>query len=176
MHAKSFVHHARYAGLILVAVVALLGALLPAAVFAAPAEARYGQMGNGGNAPYNSQNYDWNRNNNDSRNNNGWNQNYRNNQPYNSPQHNYQQPYRPNDGYHQDGNSYGRCERVYVVRIGDTLSGIASRYRVSVYALMNANNIRNANRIYAGQRLCITSGYQNEMPNRWQDGPQHYQR
>jgi len=43
----------------------------------------------------------------------------------------------------------------YVVRSGDTLSGIASRYGVSVSELVAANNLRSANRIYVGQRLLI---------------------
>ncbi|MGB3058604.1 MAG: LysM domain-containing protein, partial [Anaerolineae bacterium] len=36
---------------------------------------------------------------------------------------------------------------------GDTLSGIAARTGASVNALMQANGISNANRIYAGQTL-----------------------
>ena len=46
-------------------------------------------------------------------------------------------------------------QRVHVVRWGETLSGIAARYGVSVWALMRANGLRSANRIYAGQRLLI---------------------
>ena len=41
----------------------------------------------------------------------------------------------------------------YTVKAGDTLSGIAVRTGTSVNALMQANGIRNANRIYAGQTL-----------------------
>ncbi len=48
-----------------------------------------------------------------------------------------------------------QCRRVYVVKQGDTLSAIARRYRVSVRSLVQVNRIRNANRIYVGQRLCI---------------------
>ena len=44
---------------------------------------------------------------------------------------------------------------VYVVRRGDTLSAIARRYGVTLAALMSQNGIRNANRIYIGQRLAI---------------------
>jgi lipoprotein-anchoring transpeptidase ErfK/SrfK len=47
---------------------------------------------------------------------------------------------------------------VYVIRRGDTLSGIASRHGTSVNALMAANGIRDENRIYAGQRLIVRSG------------------
>ena len=42
----------------------------------------------------------------------------------------------------------------YVVRRGDTLSGIGLRYGVTVRAVMNANGLRGT-RIYSGQRLCI---------------------
>jgi LysM repeat protein len=44
---------------------------------------------------------------------------------------------------------------VYVIRRGDSLSSIAARHGTSVAALMSANGISNANRIYAGQRLVI---------------------
>src|SRR5690606_38558289 len=43
------------------------------------------------------------------------------------------------------------------VRRGETLSGIASRYGVTVRQIMNANNLRST-RIRAGQRLRITGG------------------
>jgi len=45
--------------------------------------------------------------------------------------------------------------KIYVVRRGDTLSQIAVHYGVSIRTLMRINNIRNANRIYTGQRLRI---------------------
>ena len=41
----------------------------------------------------------------------------------------------------------------YTIKKGDTLSGIAARTGASVNALMQANGISNANRIYAGQTL-----------------------
>ena len=41
----------------------------------------------------------------------------------------------------------------YTVKTGDTLSSIAARTGTSVNALMQANGIRNADRIYAGQTL-----------------------
>ncbi len=44
---------------------------------------------------------------------------------------------------------------VYTVALGDTLSGIAWRYGVSVTALVQANNLLNPNYIYAGQKLVI---------------------
>ncbi len=43
----------------------------------------------------------------------------------------------------------------YVVRRGDTLSGIAYRFGTTYQRLMQLNGIRNPNRIYAGQRLRI---------------------
>jgi len=49
-------------------------------------------------------------------------------------------------------------KRAYVihrVRFGETLSGIALRYRVSVRRIVHANHLRSASRIRAGQRLKI---------------------
>lgn len=43
----------------------------------------------------------------------------------------------------------------HVVQAGETLSGIAARYGVSVQALMQANGITNPSLIYVGQRLTI---------------------
>jgi LysM repeat protein len=50
------------------------------------------------------------------------------------------------------------CGQVYVVRYGDTLSGIAYRFGISASALMHANGIVNPNCIYAGQKLTIPCG------------------
>lgn len=47
---------------------------------------------------------------------------------------------------------------VYVVRPGDTLDGIASRFGTTATALARANGVRNPNLIIAGQRLTVTSG------------------
>ncbi len=48
---------------------------------------------------------------------------------------------------------------VYTVRRGDTLIKIASRFGVTVGAILRANpQIKNPDRIYAGQRLNIPSG------------------
>lgn len=46
-------------------------------------------------------------------------------------------------------------QRTYIVRYGDTLSGIAYRYGVNVYTLARNNGISNINWIYPGQRLTI---------------------
>jgi LysM repeat protein len=46
----------------------------------------------------------------------------------------------------------------YTVRRGDTLSSIAWRHRVNVWAIVRANKIANPNRIYAGQRIYIPGG------------------
>lgn len=48
-----------------------------------------------------------------------------------------------------------RCDNTYRVRRGDSLSEIARHFGVSVNALAKANGIKNPNRIYAGQVLCI---------------------
>jgi len=44
---------------------------------------------------------------------------------------------------------------VYVVKKGDTLSGIASKYNTTYQALAKYNNISNPNLIYAGQNIKI---------------------
>jgi lipoprotein-anchoring transpeptidase ErfK/SrfK len=43
----------------------------------------------------------------------------------------------------------------YIVRAGDTLAKIAARYGTTVSTLMRLNGIKNANRIYTGQRLTV---------------------
>jgi LysM repeat protein len=43
----------------------------------------------------------------------------------------------------------------HVVAPGETLSGIAARYGVSISELVLANGLRDANAIYSGQRLLI---------------------
>jgi LysM repeat protein len=50
------------------------------------------------------------------------------------------------------------AERSHTVRSGEHLIGIARRYGVTVGALVAANGIANASRIYAGQRLAIPGG------------------
>src|SRR5258706_16432950 len=45
----------------------------------------------------------------------------------------------------------------HTVREGETLTSIANRYRISVNALIAANNITDPNALYAGQNLLIPS-------------------
>ena len=47
---------------------------------------------------------------------------------------------------------------IHRVKRGETLSGIALKYGTTVRQLMRLNNLRNANRIYSGQRLVIRPG------------------
>jgi LysM repeat protein len=47
---------------------------------------------------------------------------------------------------------------LHTVQVGDTLHSIAQRYGVTQDAIMSANGISNANRIYVGQRLQIPGG------------------
>lgn len=47
------------------------------------------------------------------------------------------------------------AKRVYVVKAGDTLSGIAKKYSTTVKDLQAKNDIANPNKIYAGQRLYV---------------------
>lgn len=58
-------------------------------------------------------------------------------------------------GYGWDDDADDGCIAHYFVYRGDTLSRIAARYGVSVYAIAGANGIHNINRIYPGQYLCI---------------------
>ncbi|MDO9514918.1 MAG: LysM peptidoglycan-binding domain-containing protein [Syntrophales bacterium] len=46
---------------------------------------------------------------------------------------------------------------VYVVKRGDMLEGIASRYGTTMKVLMGANKIRSKNKIYVGQKLKLSS-------------------
>ena len=48
--------------------------------------------------------------------------------------------------------------RIYRVRSGDTLSGIAQRFGTTVDALVEANGIENPDLIFPGQRLLIPQG------------------
>ena len=70
----------------------------------------------------------------------------------------YHRPARDNDNKHWNdnhNNRNNRCDASYRVKRGDSLSEIAKWYGVSVHQLAKANGIKNPNRIYAGQVLCI---------------------
>ena len=54
---------------------------------------------------------------------------------------------------------------IYKIKSGDTLSGIAYRYGVSVQQLVNWNNIKNPNLIYAGNTLVIYTNSSEEAQN-----------
>ncbi|MEZ4673677.1 MAG: LysM peptidoglycan-binding domain-containing protein [Caldilineaceae bacterium] len=51
------------------------------------------------------------------------------------------------------------CASYYYVRHGDTLSGVASWYGIDTYSLAAANYLSNASYIYVGQKLCIPNIY-----------------
>lgn len=46
-------------------------------------------------------------------------------------------------------------ETIYIVKSGDTLSGIAQKYKTTYQKIANDNNIKNPNLIYPGQKLVI---------------------
>jgi len=48
-----------------------------------------------------------------------------------------------------------RAETVYVVKNGDTLSGIAQKHGVKTAAILEANDLKDANKIVVGQKLKI---------------------
>ena len=54
------------------------------------------------------------------------------------------------------GSSSGSSTTTYTVKSGDTLSGIAAKYGTTVSALVSTNGIKDANKIYVGQKIKIT--------------------
>ncbi len=62
----------------------------------------------------------------------------------------------PSGGGHPSGRG---CGCVHVVRRGETLTQIARRYGTTVHNIMRSNGLWNANRIWAGQRLCVPCGW-----------------
>ena len=52
---------------------------------------------------------------------------------------------------------------VYIVKSGDTLSGIASKYKTTYQELAKYNNIENPNIIYVGQEIKIPSASNNNI-------------
>jgi LasA protease len=55
-------------------------------------------------------------------------------------------------------------EQIYIVQRGDSLSGIAQRYGVTVESLVEANSIPNENILHAGQALIIPLAIQSMGP------------
>lgn len=125
---------------LLVVLGALIGALLPSAVFAA--ESGASALGSPAHATGR-----YSRNQQHQRNDNyGHRQDYRR---HDDGTNRYDNRY----DKHDKGHSY--CSTTYRVKRGDTLTRIARHYHVSVNAIARANNLRNPNHIYAGQHLCI---------------------
>lgn len=56
------------------------------------------------------------------------------------------------------------CSNWHRVQRGETLSEIAKWYGVSMWAVMEANNLLNANQIWVGQNLCIPGGTGGPQP------------
>ena len=46
-------------------------------------------------------------------------------------------------------------ETIYTVKSGDTLSGIAQKYKTTYQKIASDNNIKNPNLIFPGQKLVI---------------------
>ena len=46
-------------------------------------------------------------------------------------------------------------KQFYTIKSGDTLSGISKRFNTSIKMLQNWNGIKNANKIYAGQKIRV---------------------
>lgn len=66
------------------------------------------------------------------------------------------------NGYRGGGRPGHGCATYYYVHRGDTLSRIAARKGVSVYAIARVNHIPNIHRIYPGQYLCIPGHYKDD--------------
>lgn len=52
----------------------------------------------------------------------------------------------------------GACGQYHTVRAGESLSGIAYRYGLSLDALVRHNRVVNRDMVYVGQRLCVPGG------------------
>ena len=51
--------------------------------------------------------------------------------------------------------SSGSSAQYYIIKSGDTLSGIAARYGTTYQKLAKLNGISNPNKIYAGQKIRV---------------------
>jgi LysM repeat protein len=86
-----------------------------------------------------------------------------------------QQPLQPlQPGQPRAGEQHGIY---HIVRGGDYLSHIATRYKSSPYAIQIANKLPNASFLWTGQRLYIPDGQQpaNDAPNSFNQLPEIYE-
>ena len=58
-------------------------------------------------------------------------------------------------GQYANRGGDGSCVNYTLVNPGDTLSGFAARFGVSIWALKDVNGIGNPNQLYAEQWLCV---------------------
>jgi len=65
------------------------------------------------------------------------------------------------------GTSSGSSTRTHVVRKGESLGSIATRYGVSVASLQKANGIRNASHIVVGQKIKVVGGSGTSSSSQW---------
>jgi competence CoiA-like predicted nuclease len=144
---------------VIILVLGLVAALLPTAAFASGG---YGQHQGMNHPAYNNNQYHKQYNNQYHKQYNNQNQYHKqyNNQNQYHKQYNNQYRYHNqynNNNYNKYYNhgSNGNYARTYTVHSGDTLSGIANCYHVSVDRLAQANNIHNSNHLYVGQVLHI---------------------
>ena len=136
MNLKFSLTNIRRSIMLMTVVVALSAAMLPTAAFASS----YGHQGRAWNpGPPPSQNYP-----------SQGNPNYPSQGNPNHPSQG--NPNQPSQGYPSQPI---QCPTTYQVKPGDTLSGIAAHFHVSVNELAHENGIQNPNYIYAGQVLCI---------------------
>jgi nucleoid-associated protein YgaU len=63
--------------------------------------------------------------------------------------------YNNHDNNNHDKNRSSHCDDSYRVKRGDSLSEIARHFGLSLNQLAKANGIKNTNRIFAGEVLCI---------------------
>jgi LysM repeat protein len=65
----------------------------------------------------------------------------------------------------------GGCSRYHTVRMGETLSGIAWQYNVSIHDLARCNNLYDQDMVQLGQTLCIPGGTAYAAPPITYQGP-----
>jgi|GEM_PF-1199626 len=66
--------------------------------------------------------------------------------------------------YYAPSNTFGSnafgCANAHTVVAGETLSGIAFSYGVTLQEMLNYNDLYNSNMVYVGQRVCLPPGVQ----------------